>query len=137
MNQDIIPTVKPTLEEIREQFIAWRSSRRSSREPIPDALWDAAVSLSGEYSIGRISKVLSLGHSDLKRRVQEQGDNGYKGEKDGSYRFVEFAIDRPGSASECVMEMEDNKGGKLKVHLKGGIGFNLVEVAEAFWKREP
>lgn len=137
MNQDIIPAVKPTLEEIREQFIAWRSRRRSSREPIPDALWEAAVRLAEEYSIGRISKVLSLGHSDLKRRVQAHGDNGYKEEKGGSYRFVEFALDKPGSASECVMEMEDTKGGKLKVHMKGGISFNLLEVAEAFWKREP
>jgi uncharacterized protein len=136
MKQDLIPAVKPTLEEIREQFIAWRSRRRSSREPIPDALWEAAVRLAEEYSIGRISKVLSLGHSDLKRRVQAQGDNGYKEEKGGSYRFVEFALDKPGSASECVIEMEDNKGGKLKVHMKGGVGFNLVEVTEAFWKRE-
>ena len=141
MKQDFIPAVKPTLEEIQEQFIAWRSSR-SRREPIPDALWESAVSLAEDYSIGRISRVLSLSHSDLKRRVKAHGDNGYpegkaQEEKDGSCRFVEFALNKPESDTECLIEMEDHKGGKLKVHMKGGLGFNLLEVAQAFWKREP
>lgn len=136
MKQDFVPVGKPTLEEIQEQFIAWRSSR-SRRESIPDGLWEAAVRLAEDYSIGRISRVLRLSHSDLKRRVQAHGDNGYQEKKGGSYRFVEFALNKAESDSECLVEMEDHRGGKLKVHMKGGVGFNLLEVAQAFWKREP
>ena len=130
------PTVvKPTLEEIREQFISWRSSR-SRREPIPEALWESAVSLAGEHSIGRICRVLSLSHSDLKRRVQAGGNHRHQDEDGGSCSFVEFALNKSGSGIECLMEMEDNKGGRLKLQMKGGIGFNLLEVAQAFWRRE-
>ena len=46
-------------------------------------------------------------------------------------------ISKPESDSGYVMEMEDPKGGKLRVHIKGGeSGFNLLEVANAFWGRD-
>ena len=136
MRQDYIPIgiVKPTIEGIKEQFIEWRSNK-SHRDPIPEGLWESAVSLAGEHSIGKISNALSLSHRDLKRRVQAHSDKGCQ-EAGGSYHFVEFAVNKPESDTECVVEMEDHKGGKLKVHMKDGIGFNLLEVAKAFWKRD-
>jgi hypothetical protein len=47
------------------------------------------------------------------------------------------AVSKPEFDTEYVMEMEDPKGGKLRVHIKGGeSGFNLLEVAKAFWGRD-
>ena len=38
MIQDPIPTLKPTLEEVRDQFESWRKSRER-RTAIPEALF--------------------------------------------------------------------------------------------------
>jgi hypothetical protein len=145
----------------------WRRNR-SCRGSVPEHLWEAAVSLAGDYSIGHICKVLGLNHRQLKRRVQEHNSSGYRVEE-RSCHFVELAVSNPGSdvvsrpevdvmrsaeadvmsklesgseyvlesGSEYVMEMEDQQGGKLRVHMKGGGGdFNLLEMARAFWRRD-
>jgi hypothetical protein len=175
MKQDCISVGKPTIEEIQKQFIAWRNNRRC-REPVPDELWELAVSLAEDYSIGQICKVLGLNHRQLKRKVQAHSGNGYQ-EEGRSCHFVELEVSKPGSEAiskpgseaiskpgseaiskpeseaiskpeseaiskaafdtEYVMEMEDQKGGKLKVRIKGeGASFNLLEMARAFWGRD-
>jgi hypothetical protein len=157
MKHECLPVVKPTIEEIQEQFIVWRNNRRC-RESVPDALWESAVSLAEDYSIGHICKVLGLNHRQLKRKIQDHRVNGHP-QEGRSCHFVELAvsepesdavsepaaisspesdvISKPESDSEYAMEMEDPKGGKLRVHIKGGeSGFNLLEVAKAFWGRD-
>jgi hypothetical protein len=183
MKQECLPIVKPTIEEIQKQFIAWRNNRRC-REPVPDALLELAVSLAEDYSIGQICKVLGLNHRQLKRKIQAHSGNGYQ-EEGRSCHFVELEVSKPESDAiskpesdaiskpesdaiskpesdaiskpesdevskpesdevskaafdtEYVMEMEDQKGGKLKVHIKGeGGSFNLLEMARAFWGRD-
>lgn len=69
MNHQSIPTLRPTMEELRNQFETWRKTRQQ-RAPIPDALWRAAVSLSKDYSILQISKALRLNYNDLKKHTQ-------------------------------------------------------------------
>jgi hypothetical protein len=141
--QECLPVVKPTIEEIKEQFILWRSNRKC-RGLIPEQLWEAAVSLAGDYSLGHICRVLGLNHRQLKRRVQDHNGNGYP-EEERSCHFVELAVsssepdvmNKPESGIEYVMEMEDQKGGKLRVHLKGGgCSFNPLEMAKVFWRRD-
>jgi hypothetical protein len=151
MKQECLPGIKPTIEEIQEQFILWRNNRRR-RGPVPEQLWEAAVSLAEDYSIGHICKVLGLNHRQLKRKIQDHRVNRHP-QEGRSCHFVELAvsepesdavsipesdvISKPESDSEYVMEMEDPKGGKLRVHIKGGeFGFNLLEVAKAFWGRD-
>jgi hypothetical protein len=159
MKHECLPVVKPTIEEIQEQFIVWRNNRRC-RESVPDALWESAVSLAEDYSIGHICKVLGLNHRQLKRKIQDHSVNGHL-QEGRSCHFVELAVSdlesdavsepesdavsipefdavsKPESDTEYVMEMEDPKGGKLRVRIKGGeSGFNLLEVAKAFWGRD-
>lgn len=156
MNRECLPVVKPTIEEIQEQFILWRRNRRC-RGSVPEQLWKAAVSLAGDYSIGHICKVLGLNHRQLKKKVQEHNGNRYP-EVERSCHFVELAVSNPEpgmvsspevdviskpeesgeeSGSEYVIEMEDQKGGRLRVHMKGGgCDFNPLEMAKAFWGRD-
>jgi hypothetical protein len=137
MKHECLPVVKPTIEEIQEQFILWRNNRRR-REPVPDALWEAAVSLAEDYSIGHICKVLGLNHRQFKRKIQDHRVNGHP-QEGRSCHFVELAVSepesdavsepaavnspesdvmsKPESDTEYVMEMEDPKGGKLRVHI--------------------
>ncbi len=58
------PTVKPTLEFIRNQFEAWRKTRRH-RCRIPEALWEAAVEQCRGQSICAVSAALRLNYDAL------------------------------------------------------------------------
>ena len=54
-----------SLTDVQSRFTKWRETRpRKGR--IPEDLWTAAVMLSNEYSIHRISRTLRLSHSELK-----------------------------------------------------------------------
>ena len=49
----------PTLEEVSELFNRWRHDRRR-RDPIPDALWRAAVSLTDAHSVNVVARYLCI-----------------------------------------------------------------------------
>ncbi|EKD93041.1 MAG: hypothetical protein ACD_28C00263G0001 [uncultured bacterium] len=56
------------LEAVKEEFRKWRDPETKTKR-IPEELWDAAVSVvGGEYSVNRISRILSLDFNRLKRR---------------------------------------------------------------------
>jgi hypothetical protein len=58
-----------TLEAVKQRFEAWRSSRSSRRESIPQHLWQAATGLCREHSISCVSQQLRLSYVDLKKRI--------------------------------------------------------------------
>ena len=57
-----------TLIEVKTRFAAWRKMKHH-REPIPNELWDAAISLTEKHSICKVSKALSLCYTTLKKRA--------------------------------------------------------------------
>lgn len=71
MIQEPISPLKPNLAQVRDQFENWRKTRQK-RTAIPEALWDAAVSLSKDYSTLQISKALRLHYTTLKNRIQAE-----------------------------------------------------------------
>ncbi len=62
------PVLRPTLEGVRRRFETWRK-RRWCRGPIPESLWQAAIGLCEEHSIGEVSRRLRLNYKGLKKRV--------------------------------------------------------------------
>jgi hypothetical protein len=123
---------KPTMEEIKKQFAVWRSKRRC-RGPVPQELWEAAMGLAKDYPPARIARVLGLDYGGLKRRIQARGEQGCMREE--SHHFIELSLEEPEPDCGCMMEIEDQKGGKVKVHMRGGFCFELLELAQAFWRR--
>ena len=69
MQQQNIPALQPTLEEVSAQLENWRKNKKSIREPIPQKLWQQAVELSKKHSVSIISNALRLSYTDLKERV--------------------------------------------------------------------
>ena len=58
------------LTQLATHFEHWRQHRSSLAEPIPEALWDQAVSLTKVLSISRVATRLRLSGRDLKKRCQ-------------------------------------------------------------------
>jgi len=115
----MIPAVKghdhPTLDEVRELFGRWRQNKRR-RDPIPPALWKAAVSLTGAHSIHEVARYLRLNHNALKSRSHLTD----------SIAFVE--INPVTITTECTVEMEKPTGERMRI--KGNC--NVIELARAF-----
>ncbi len=124
---------RPTLEAVKKRFESWRKTRRH-RSPIPEDLWQAAIILSEDNSLYEISKALHLSYAKLKERVSASKDFALS-ESPSHPGFVELDLNHCASLGEYVIEMEENDGAKMRVHLKGGGSFDLLELIKAFWAR--
>lgn len=133
MDQIPQPETPPTLEQVREQFKLWRQSREK-RSPIPDALWQAAINLCQAYSISKISSTLRLNHAVLKQRVHAYVKN-HPDPCITAPSFIALDVNPSKSASECIVEMEDKGGTRMKMYFKGELGFDLLELGKSFWDK--
>ncbi|OGR26529.1 MAG: hypothetical protein A2277_03935 [Desulfobacterales bacterium RIFOXYA12_FULL_46_15] len=129
-------TVNPDLEDVQQKFTTWREER-TRRRPIPEVLWEAAINLSRakEYSINKISKALRLNYSDLKRRISAHGQPIIK---DGqNIEFIKLDYSPSVFPSECIIEMEDSSGAKMKMCFRGSTDLDLLELGRSFWNKRP
>ena len=108
----------------RERFQAWRRARKA-RTRIPDRLWSLAVKLADAHGLNLTASVLGLDYYSLKRRVDSTIP-----------AFVELSPPSPSAVGECVIEFEDDKGGSMRVHLKGYQAPDLVALGRAFWNAD-
>ncbi len=132
MIQKALPIEKPTLEEVQKQFETWRRTRKI-RGPILEELWEAATKLSEDYSIGKICRELQLNYKELKRRVFGVPASKDTLEGDLATRFVEVNVREPLYGIECTVEMEDHKGARMKMYLKGEV--DAEGLARIFWEK--
>jgi len=101
-----------TLESVQERFKSWRS-RRTKREPIPQALWEAAGGLCRHYPISHVCRHLRLSFTELKKRVPISNP--------APVQFMEFDLSESNvqrglgrSAGPWHMECERPDGSKLR-----------------------
>ena len=128
------PTSWPTISQVKEQFKIWRRTRKSP-QPIPKKLWAAAVSLTAKHSISQISKALVVDYSALKKRaVIKKKDSAASMSPAG---FIELNLEAPSAVSECIVEMQDILGAKMRMHFRGKTDVDLLELAKAFWSKKP
>lgn len=62
--------ITPALAEVQSRFNDWRKKRKH-RNPIPEELWTAAVMLTQEHSLNKVSKTLHLSYAALKERIKQ------------------------------------------------------------------
>lgn len=135
MEQIPQPESTPTLEQVLEQFKAWRQSRKK-RSAIPDALWQTAVNLCQDHTISKVSSTLRLNHTVLKQRVQTCGLS-QSVPCITAPGFIELDMGPTKWASECIVEMADQKGATMRMYFKGQAGLDLLELGKAFWDKLP
>jgi hypothetical protein len=104
-------------EVVQKLFEEWRQNKKH-REKIPQALWEAAASLSGKHSAHQISKLLHLNHTAVRDRILEyRKNNGLQKPKENT--FVEVGLISQPTASECTVELERPGGAKIRISFKG------------------
>lgn len=128
----VIPS--QTLSQVKEQFKTWRKTRKSPR-PIPENLWAAAVSLTAKHSISQIAKELVLDYTALKSRAAIQKKDAAVSTRPPD--FIEVNLEPAAAVAECIVEMQDIVGAKMRMHFRGQTDFDLLQLAKAFWSKKP
>jgi hypothetical protein len=119
------------IEEARERFEQWRSSR-ARLSPIPEALWAAAVGIAKKHGLSQTCQALRLNYYELKRHVESAAGNVCAA--GAKTTFVELITPRAAAGvCECLVELENSGGAKMRIHLKGTDTPDLVGLCSAFW----
>jgi len=113
----------------QEEFKKWRSARTKGSR-IPEALWASAVRLAAKHGIFRVARALHLDYGVLKKRLSRQSDK--HSLQASPPLFFELDMSRQASVAECTIEMENRSGSKMKIHVKGEGGVDVVRLSEAF-----
>lgn len=124
MSEKLTVTVPAVIEEARLQFENWRRERKRGQR-IPKDLWVTAIDLAKRHGVGPTARALKLDHSQLKRRVR----NGE--EEVGRGAFVEL-IPSGAMLYACTVEMEDGRGARMRVELKGAVA-DVTALSRTFW----
>ena len=105
---------------------------------IPDSLWQTAAELfhTGSYSLHTLSKTLRVNHTSLKNHVQHQESEAVD-VSGPSPAFIELKPAPSSNLSECVIEMEDAAGAKMRMCFRGKADPGLIELGKAFWRKQP
>ena len=119
------------LENVRQRFEEWREAR-TVRTRVPEPLWAAAVEVARECGINRTAKTLRIDYYGLKRRVEAASSSAVSS-KGSVGPFLELAAPMATGAIECILELEDAYGAKMRVHLKGVEAPDLAALSQSFW----
>jgi hypothetical protein len=134
-------TGREGLEETEQRFKRWRESRRRG-DHIPVELWETAVGLAREHGVPRIANRLRLNADCLSRRMEGAASPAQASKVDkADTEFVElFAAPPAVSAAagmremrECVIELENARGAKMRVELNGAGLAGLAHLCRGFW----
>ncbi len=139
------------LETLRRRFDRWRRSRKRG-SPTPDRLWRPAVQAAGVYGLNRTATALRVNYHALKKQVERAASGGdlpaeagaasgdasdslvVSGDGRATATFLELAAPASRNAGECILELENPGGAKMRIHLKGVEVPDLVALSRGFWR---
>jgi hypothetical protein len=122
------------LMQLKERFATWRAGRKLGMR-IPPQLWSGAVELVAVHGACRVAGELNLDYDMLKHRVARAG--GQLTTTERAPQFVELfaaagAMPAPSARPECVVELANARGARMRVELSGaGLG-GLSALCTAF-----
>jgi len=129
------PAQNPALNKVKEKFETWRRTRKGNAS-IPEELWQAAINVfhSEGYTLHQIARELRLNQTEMKRHMENVVPII---QKSSHPEFIEMnCATQPDFISECIVEMEDSSGSKMKMCFKGKTDFDLIELGKSFWNKQ-
>jgi len=132
MKQGLRRLSHDSLSEVRAEFERWRRDRpRGTR--IPEPLWRAAAEAGRDHGVSKTAQELRLDYYALKERVESAGEERSACEQPPERGFLEIPLCAPSTTPECVLELEDGRGARLRVEIKGAALAELETLARTFW----
>ncbi len=128
MHSEKISTEPAGLQTLSDRIEAWRSARPRTR-PMPEALWNEAVSMARRLGVFRVSRALRLNFDTLKRRAGATSTRERSSQEatrapilPARTDFVEVKglakVGVAGRTHEAVVEVVAGDGARLSIRLK-------------------
>ena len=126
-------TLPSQLEGLRRRFERWRRTRKIGSR-IPEALWAAAVNVAEAYGIHPTAKALGVDYYSLKKRLEKKPASRSKmAAPANGAKFVELSAAARTGIPECILEVEDVEGAKMRIQLKGIDAGDLATLSRSLW----
>ena len=97
---------------------------------IPDPLGTSAAKLTGVYGLCQTARTLGLDYNALKRRVTSADPHGSPGQKpagqEAAMALVELVPPEGACSPECIVELENPRGAKMRIQVTGGHSTDVV-----------
>ena len=103
---------------VRAQLQRWREEGRPGRK-VPEGIWKQAVKLARKHGVSKASTQIGVGYCGLRRRVE--GDRrAVTASEESKGSFIEVSgVGGLFSSPECLIELENRAGERLRVALSG------------------
>jgi hypothetical protein len=125
------------VEELRRRFEEFRSQHQR-RTRLPEELWRVAAEIAGRRGVNLVCRCLRLDSNSLKKWMGK-GINGFR---PGPRRkrsamtppatFMELLTPATSVAASCVVEVESQRGSKLRLELKGIATSEIAQLIHSF-----
>ncbi len=117
----------------RRRFESWRSTHKPPTR-LPERLWALAAELAREYGLNKTARTLRLDYNCLKKRI-ELPVSDKTSKPIAAPQFLELLTSGTNSTVECVIECEDAKGARIRIHIKGGELPDLAALGSCLWSQ--
>ena len=132
MSESVPSGVAAALSRAQREFERWRQRRRP-RERIPEELWRQAAELACACGVNRTARALRLDYNALKKHLPAATGSGRR-----TAEFVEILPGAmPAGRPECLIEVEDAGGAKMRVHVQGRSLPDLGALLDVFRRGRP
>lgn len=125
------------LESAVLEIEEWRKLKKK-KDPMPEELWEKAIELGEKYSLYKVSRLLGLSYSKLKRLLQKRrGVEEIEEEKETS-SFIELKVSDGdlgigrGMENQCVLELYRADGSHMKIYTVVGWELDIYRICESF-----
>ena len=113
----------------RQRFALWRKSHRP-RARFPKELWTEAVALASAHGHNPTARALGLDYTSLKKHIESAANF----EIDACRTATPFVEVFPPARTECVIELEDGYGAKMRLSFHGGEALDSSSLIRDFWR---
>ena len=124
------PHADSPFQAVRQRFEDWRKTRKPS-SPIPQVLWNEAVTLAREYGVSRTAQALRLSYPSLKQRLDATRPSDAE-LPPAKPAFVEFMPTVAAGMGECMVEWERSDEAVMRLHLKNAHWPQVEALARLF-----
>jgi hypothetical protein len=128
------PNIPAAFRVVHRQIRQWRKTRRHG-EPMPESLWAMAANLAGKHGVVRVARHLRLDYYSLKDRHEGMARQGIP-QSEKKPAFIELALPSPVAVPECIVELENPRGSRMRIQLKGAGVPDLTLLSRSFWDVE-
>jgi hypothetical protein len=126
------------MEELRKRFEEFRSQHQT-RTRLPEELWRAAAEIAERRGMNLVCRCLRLDANNLKKWMGK-GVSGarprYARRKRSAMTspaaFVELLSPATHVSASCIIEVESQRGGKLRLELKGIATSEIAQLIHSF-----